>query len=115
MPVSLEDQASESQQQLKDVRASLINSSVAPICAYYSVSNAFCNRSESRRANAILRASNLDDHLAMILKANGDESKYFPQDLKTLFGYDSMSALLVYAEGITHTCIPTKMTQRRLL
>lgn len=44
---------------------------------------------ESRRANAILRASNLDDQLAMILKANGEESKHFPHDLRTLFSYDS--------------------------
>jgi len=83
LPVSLEDQAAESQQQLKDVRASLINS-------------------ESRRANAILRASNLDDHLAIILKSNGDESEHFPQDLKTLFSYDNDTAkALVKDFGLT--------------
>jgi len=70
LPTTLEEQAAESNQQLKDVRASLINS-------------------ESRRSNAILRASNLDDQLAIILKPNGEESEHFPHDLKTLFSYDN--------------------------
>jgi len=73
MPVALEDQATESSQQLHDVRAALTNA-------------------ESRRANAILRASNLDDHLAVILKSNGEPSSLFPQDLKTLFSYDDEKA-----------------------
>ncbi|KAG8910782.1 hypothetical protein FRC01_006134 [Tulasnella sp. 417] len=73
MPVPVEEQAAESTQQLKDVRTSLVNS-------------------ESRRANAILRASNLDDQLAVILKSTGEPSKYFPSDLKTLFGYDNETA-----------------------
>ncbi|KAG9050925.1 hypothetical protein FS837_001099 [Tulasnella sp. UAMH 9824] len=73
IPVPVEEQAAESTQQLKDVRTSLINS-------------------ESRRANAILRASNLDDQLAVILKSTGEPSKYFPSDLKTLFGYDNETA-----------------------
>ncbi|KAG8898719.1 hypothetical protein FRC00_002400 [Tulasnella sp. 408] len=73
IPVPIEEQAAESTQQLKDVRTSLINS-------------------ESRRANAILRASNLDDQLAVILKSTGEPSKYFPSDLKTLFGYDNETA-----------------------
>ncbi|KIO34058.1 hypothetical protein M407DRAFT_240891 [Tulasnella calospora MUT 4182] len=76
VPVPIEEQAAESTQQLKDVRTSLINS-------------------ESRRANAILRASNLDDQLAVILKSTGEPSKYFPSDLKTLFGYDNETAKIL--------------------
>lgn len=89
MPISLGEQAAESQQQLKDVRASLINAYVK--YWYEQRTGVLAERRfrESRRANAILRASNLDDHIAAIMKPNGDESKYFPQDLKTLFSYDS--------------------------
>jgi hypothetical protein len=44
--------------------------------------------SEARRANAMLRASNLDDPLAVIFTPDGDESPLFPRDLRTLFNYD---------------------------
>ncbi|KAG8971379.1 hypothetical protein FRB90_010523, partial [Tulasnella sp. 427] len=87
VPIPIEEQAAESTQQLKDVRTSLINSLAVDVDLIPDI-----NFRESRRANAILRASNLDDHLAPILKSSGEASKYFPKDLKTLFGYDNETA-----------------------
>ncbi|KAG8894060.1 hypothetical protein FRB99_001548 [Tulasnella sp. 403] len=73
LPYDLHKQAELSRQQLKDVQCSLRNS-------------------ESRRANSTLRASNLEDEIATILKSNGEESRYFPRNLKTLFSYDDNTA-----------------------
>ncbi|KAF8678656.1 hypothetical protein RHS04_05208 [Rhizoctonia solani] len=73
LPVSLQDQADESKRQLIEVRNSLLNS-------------------EARRANATLRSTNLDDALAPVVKANGEESALAPQTLRQLFSYDSAQA-----------------------
>ncbi|CAE6446112.1 unnamed protein product [Rhizoctonia solani] len=73
LPVSLQDQAEESKRQLIEVRNSLLNS-------------------EARRSNATLRSTNLDDPLAPVVKANGEESALAPQTLRQLFSYDSAQA-----------------------
>ncbi|KAH7329816.1 hypothetical protein B0J17DRAFT_679793 [Rhizoctonia solani] len=73
LPVSLQDQAEESKRQLIEVRNSLLNS-------------------EARRSNATLRSTNLDDALAPVVKANGEESALAPQTLRQLFSYDSAQA-----------------------
>ncbi|KAL5638186.1 hypothetical protein ACGC1H_005027 [Rhizoctonia solani] len=73
LPVSLQDQADESKRQLIEVRNSLLNS-------------------EARRSNATLRSTNLDDTLAPVVKANGEESALSPQTLRQLFSYDSAQA-----------------------
>lgn len=73
LPVSLEQQAEESKRQLAEVRNSLVNS-------------------EARRANSVLRANNIDDPLAVVLKPTGEASALFPRDLKTLFGYDGAAS-----------------------
>jgi len=83
MPISLEEQAADSKKQLAEVRNSLTNS-------------------EARRANSTLRSHNLDDPLEEILKTDGSRSELFPQDLKTLFTYDSARArALVRDFGLT--------------
>lgn len=74
LPISLQEQAEQSKRQLQDVKQSLVNS-------------------EARRANAGLRANNLDDPLVRVLKPDGTESKLFPADLRSLFGYDANTAL----------------------
>ncbi|KAG8762386.1 hypothetical protein FRC11_009616 [Ceratobasidium sp. 423] len=73
LPVSLQDQSEESKRQLIEVRNSLLNS-------------------EARRSNATLRSTNLDDALAPVVKANGEESALAPQTLRQLFSYDSAQA-----------------------
>ncbi|CUA69236.1 hypothetical protein RSOLAG22IIIB_08360 [Rhizoctonia solani] len=47
---------------------------------------------EARRSNATLRSTNLDDPLAPVVKANGEESALAPQTLRQLFSYDSAQA-----------------------
>ncbi|GJJ08476.1 hypothetical protein Clacol_002694 [Clathrus columnatus] len=88
LPISLQEQAEQSKRQLNDVKLSLVNS-----CSSYSNG---CR--EARRANSGLRANNLDDPLARVLKPNGTESAMFPTDLRTLFGYDSNTALELVRE-----------------
>ncbi|KAF8601632.1 hypothetical protein BDV93DRAFT_495491 [Ceratobasidium sp. AG-I] len=73
LPVSLQEQADESKRQLIEVRHSLLNS-------------------EARRSNATLRSTNLDDPLAPVVKANGEESALAPQNLRQLFSYDNAQA-----------------------
>jgi hypothetical protein len=107
LPVSLQDQAEESKRQLIEVRNSLLNRWVDlvrcwPIfCsrtatslgtrAYYfvPVTEFLAFHSEARRSNATLRSTNLDDPLAPVVKANGEESALAPQTLRQLFSYDS--------------------------
>ncbi|KAH9941923.1 hypothetical protein B0H21DRAFT_543111 [Amylocystis lapponica] len=69
LPVSLKQQTEESKKQLVQVRHALVNS-------------------EARRANSILRTSNLDDPLAVVLKPDGTRSGVYPADLRSLFSYD---------------------------
>lgn len=52
--------------------------------------------SEARRSNATLRSTNLDDPLAPVVKANGEESALAPQTLRQLFSYDSKRACLFF-------------------
>ncbi|KAG9008955.1 hypothetical protein FRB95_002237 [Tulasnella sp. JGI-2019a] len=69
----LEAQAKLGEKQVKDVRVALINS-------------------DSRTTNSKLRANNLDDCLAIMLKPDGEESELFPQELRTLFAYNNDTA-----------------------
>ncbi|KAG8849984.1 hypothetical protein FRB96_000589 [Tulasnella sp. 330] len=69
----IEAQAKQGEKQVKDVRVALINS-------------------DSRTTNSKLRANNLDDCLAVLLKPDGEESELFPQELRTLFGYNNETA-----------------------
>jgi len=55
---------------------------------YSLVSDFLMFYSEARRANAVLRASNLDDTLTAVVKMDGTKSELFPDTLRTLFGYD---------------------------
>ncbi|CAE7131946.1 unnamed protein product [Rhizoctonia solani] len=93
LPVSLQDQAEESKRQLIEVRNSLLNrpdpisDSVLSIFKFI-----FSLYSEARRSNASLRSTNLDDPLAPVVKANGEESALAPQTLRQLFSYDSAQA-----------------------
>ncbi|KAF8756531.1 hypothetical protein RHS01_04570 [Rhizoctonia solani] len=79
LPVSLQDQADESKRQLIEVRNSLLNRCVDVI-------------SRGSSGNATLRSTNLDDALAPVVKANGEESALAPQTLRQLFSYDSAQA-----------------------
>ncbi|KZW01116.1 hypothetical protein EXIGLDRAFT_638686 [Exidia glandulosa HHB12029] len=74
LPTSLEQQTEESKRQLAEVRCSLVNS-------------------EARRANAVLRANNIEEPLAHVLRSkDGLASDLFPKDLKALFAYDGVAA-----------------------
>jgi hypothetical protein len=44
---------------------------------------------EARRTNSALRAHNLDEHLAVVLRPDGIESKHFPATMRILFEYDA--------------------------
>jgi len=70
LPVSLKQQVGESKKYLVGVRHALVNS-------------------EARRANSVLRTSNLDDPLAVVLKPDGTRSVVYPADLRSLFSYDT--------------------------
>jgi len=53
--------------------------------------------SEARRANSVLRAHNLDEPLAQVLRASdGRASELFPTNLKHLFGYDGALCSLMH-------------------
>ncbi|KAI0918984.1 hypothetical protein AcW1_003516 [Taiwanofungus camphoratus] len=69
LPVPLKKQAEESKEQLVEVKHALLNS-------------------EARRVNSVLRTSNLDDHLAVILRPDGTKSDFYPVNLRSLFSYD---------------------------
>jgi len=74
LPVSLEDQIADSKKQLEEVRQSLHNS-------------------EARRANSVLRTPrDLSESLAVVLKADGNKSEFYPADLRSLFSYDLNTA-----------------------
>ncbi|KAH7097305.1 hypothetical protein BKA62DRAFT_624119 [Auriculariales sp. MPI-PUGE-AT-0066] len=72
-PADLRATAQESMRGLVEVRVGLQNS-------------------EARRANSILRASNLDEPLATVLLASGKPHELFPGTLRSLFAMDGPSA-----------------------
>jgi len=83
LPVSLEDQVADSKKQFEVVKHSLINS-------------------EARRVNSVLRSPrDLGEPLAVVLKADGHKSVFFPFDLRSLFSYDlKMAKALVKDYGL---------------
>jgi len=83
LPVSLDDQVADSKKQFEVVRHSLINS-------------------EARRVNSVLRSPrDLNEPLAVVLKADGRKSELFPFDLKSLFLYDlKMAKALAQDHGL---------------
>jgi len=73
LPVVLQEQINEHRRQLEDVKRALHNS-------------------ESRRANSLLRYSNLNDQLHTLLMPNGEVSGSFPKTLSSLFALDGPAA-----------------------
>jgi len=69
LPIPLAIQATESQEQLAEVKVSLQNS-------------------EARRHNSHLGRTNLDEPLAPLLRADGTPSEKYPASLKALFSYE---------------------------
>jgi len=82
LPTPLAIQAAESQLQLAEVKISLQNS-------------------EARRHNQQIRANNLDELLAVVLRRDGTPSPFFPANLKVLFSYElEMTRALVRDYGL---------------
>ncbi|OCH89883.1 hypothetical protein OBBRIDRAFT_793874 [Obba rivulosa] len=81
--VPLQDVVGESKRQLVEVDHALQNSS-------------------ARRVNALLRGTNLDDTLGVVLKPDGSKSKLYPANLRSLFAYDdAMTNELLKHHGLT--------------
>ncbi|KAJ7125070.1 hypothetical protein C8R44DRAFT_782207 [Mycena epipterygia] len=70
IPISLKQQSINNKTQLQDARTSLTNSA-------------------ARKKNSSLRIQNLDESLALVVKADGTKGKLFPADLRSLLSYDS--------------------------
>ncbi|KAF9504999.1 hypothetical protein BS47DRAFT_1354504 [Hydnum rufescens UP504] len=82
LPIPLAIQAAESQQQLAQVKVSLQNG-------------------EARRRNEHIRANNLDENLAPLVRQDGTPSPIFPVTLKALFSYElEMARQLVRDYGL---------------
>jgi len=88
LPVSLEQQVAESKKQFAEMSSSLTNA-------------------EARRNNSILRHQRgFDQPLTPVLTPSGNESRYFPSNLKALFLYDlNKSKALVKDYGLPESKI----------
>jgi hypothetical protein len=53
--------------------------------------------SDARRLNSALSQENHGEPFALVVKADGMKSEYFPADLRTLFSYDGK--LLVWEDS----------------
>ncbi|KAJ7717828.1 hypothetical protein DFH07DRAFT_860937 [Mycena maculata] len=72
IPISLKEQSANNKMQLQDAKTSLINSA-------------------ARKRNSSLRIQNLDESLAVVLKADGTKGNLFPADLRSLLSYDDVN------------------------
>lgn len=70
LPMPLRQQISEGKAEIVIIRHALVNS-------------------EARRANSVLDAEYLDDPIAVVVKADGTKSGFYPADLRSLFSYDA--------------------------
>ncbi|KAJ7496967.1 hypothetical protein FB451DRAFT_1209425 [Mycena latifolia] len=70
IPISLRQQSMDNKTQLQIAKTSLTNSA-------------------ARKKNSGLRIQNLDESLALVLKADGTKGKLFPADLRSLLSYDA--------------------------
>ncbi|KAF8806522.1 hypothetical protein BYT27DRAFT_7191067 [Phlegmacium glaucopus] len=73
IPVSLQQQAEETKEQLRDIKTSLANS-------------------EARITNSYIQSGDWDMPLAPILNSEGKKSNLYPSNLRSLFAYDLESA-----------------------
>lgn len=62
----------------------------------------------------MIRASNLDDPLALIVTPDGDESPLFPRDLRTLFGYDREPAFCIPHLQVSNVLFKDEKTKKLL-
>lgn len=97
IPISLTQQAVDSKKRIAEMRIALENSLAFP-CLYRIVSNGGC--SEARIKNGSIRAEDVDEPLAHVLKGDGTRSKLFPANLRSLFSYDGEFVRGVYVCNI---------------
>jgi len=76
LPMTLEALAEESQRQVEEVQHALANM-------------------DARRRNAALRTENLNDALAIVLRADGSKSAVYPADLRSLTSYDAATTKML--------------------
>ena len=86
IPVGLQQQAEESDEQVRDIKLSLTNSYVIIIIigAVLDIQKI----SKSRIANSYIQSRDLDEPLAPILNSEGRKSSLYPSNLRSLFAYD---------------------------
>lgn len=89
IPVGLQQQAEESNEQVRDIMTSLTNSYVmiliiGAMAAVLDVQKI----SKSRIANSNIQSGDLDEPLAPILNSEGKKSSIYPANLRSLFAYD---------------------------